>query len=118
VFADAFSWVSGAASMCRSALIIGAGESGSTLVGKVLSWRPIVFVGLISYSLYLWHWPVIILNDLGLSVNFIEFLPHHGGFPRPLQKSNDIVEVLAWFVLATLGLGVRRASLPRASAAN
>jgi peptidoglycan/LPS O-acetylase OafA/YrhL len=85
-----------------SALIIGAGESGSTLVGKVLSWRPIVFVGLISYSLYLWHWPVIILNDLGLSVNFTEFLPHHGGFLRLLQKSNDITEVLAWFVLATL----------------
>src|SRR5215471_15157188 len=52
-----------------SALIIGAGESGRTLVGRALAWRPVVFIGLISYSLYLWHWPVIILNDLGLSVN-------------------------------------------------
>lgn len=85
-----------------SALIIGAGESGSTLVGKALSWRPIVFVGLISYSLYLWHWPVIILNDLGLSVNFSTFLPHRGGFLRLLQKSGDIMEILSWFVLATL----------------
>jgi peptidoglycan/LPS O-acetylase OafA/YrhL len=85
-----------------SALILGAGESGSTLVGKALSWRPIVFIGLISYSLYLWHWPVIILNDLGLSVNFSEWLPHRGAFLHVVQKSNDIMQILAWFVLATL----------------
>jgi hypothetical protein len=28
-------------------------------IASVLSWRPVVFIGLISYSLYLWHWPVI-----------------------------------------------------------
>jgi peptidoglycan/LPS O-acetylase OafA/YrhL len=54
-----------------SALIIGAGESGSSLVGAALSWRPVVFIGLISYSLYLWHWPIIILHKMGflLSLN-------------------------------------------------
>ena len=35
-----------------SALIIGAGESGPSLVSYGLSWRPVVFVGLISHSLY------------------------------------------------------------------
>lgn len=45
-----------------TALVIGAGLSGSTLVGRMLSLRPIVFVGLISYSLYLWHWPVIVFQ--------------------------------------------------------
>ncbi len=49
-----------------SALIIGAGESGSSLVGAVLSWKPIVFIGLISYSLYLWHWPVVVAQHLGV----------------------------------------------------
>ena len=39
-------------------LIIFAGEAGPTLVGHMLSLRPIVFIGLISYSLYLWHWPL------------------------------------------------------------
>lgn len=45
-----------------TALIIGAGLSGPTLVSKLLSLRPLVFVGLISYSLYLWHWPVMVFQ--------------------------------------------------------
>ena len=42
-----------------SVLIIGAAESGWT--HKFLSWSPFVYVGRISYSLYLWHWPVIVM---------------------------------------------------------
>ena len=29
-------------------------------LGRVLSWRPMVAVGVVSYGLYLWHWPVFI----------------------------------------------------------
>jgi peptidoglycan/LPS O-acetylase OafA/YrhL len=85
-----------------SALIIGAGESGSTLVGRALSWRPMVFVGLISYSLYLWHWPVIILNDLGFSPNFGAFTPHGWAFVSLMQKLNRPMLVLLGFALAVL----------------
>ena len=42
-----------------AALIIAAGQAGDSLVGRLLSLPPVAFVGLISYSLYLWHWPVI-----------------------------------------------------------
>jgi peptidoglycan/LPS O-acetylase OafA/YrhL len=44
-----------------AALLIHSGASASTVVSRVLSWRPLVFVGLISYSLYLWHWSLLSL---------------------------------------------------------
>lgn len=43
-----------------AALIIYSGMESQTLVGRLLSFRPVVFIGKISYSLYLWHWPVIV----------------------------------------------------------
>ena len=44
-----------------TAAVIHAGASGSSLATKLLQTRTMVFVGLISYSLYLWHWPLIVL---------------------------------------------------------
>jgi len=43
-----------------TAILLQAGMEGQTVVGRVLSVRPVVFVGLISYSLYLWHWPILV----------------------------------------------------------
>ena len=47
-----------------AALLIAAGERGTSLPGRLLSLPPFVFFGLISYSLYLWHWPIQVFYNL------------------------------------------------------
>jgi peptidoglycan/LPS O-acetylase OafA/YrhL len=42
-----------------TAMVLYSGSESKTVVGHFLGLRPIVFIGQISYSLYLWHWPLI-----------------------------------------------------------
>lgn len=41
-------------------LFAGAASGSASLLNKLLVNRPLQYLGMISYSLYLWHWPVII----------------------------------------------------------
>ena len=62
-----FPGVAALAPCVGAALIIAAGEGGGhSVVSRVLSFKPVVFLGLISYSLYLWHVPVQMFQRFGL----------------------------------------------------
>jgi len=43
-----------------TALLIYTGAADTTFINRLISARPLVFFGLISYSLYLWHWPIVV----------------------------------------------------------
>ncbi len=49
-----------------AALIILGGQRGGP-VARWLAWKPMVWIGLVSYSAYLWHWPVLAFYRYGHS---------------------------------------------------
>jgi peptidoglycan/LPS O-acetylase OafA/YrhL len=88
-------------------LIIRSGAQGDTFTARLLSLRGVAFVGLISYSLYLWHWPIIVFfkDYLGVSA-----------FSK-LQKAEVFVLSFAFAVLSWwfVERPCRRAHVPRAT---
>jgi len=60
--------VMGSASIIWSGI---KGDDGSTQshAHRVLAWGPLVWIGLLSYSLYLWHWPFFAFHRYLLSQN-------------------------------------------------
>mgnify|MGYP000892813446 CR=1 FL=1 len=71
-----------------AALVVHGGPSGATRAGALLSSRPLVWLGLRSYSLYLWHWPLFALAKQALL--------------RPLDVAEQVALVLLSLALADL----------------
>ncbi|MGE4266703.1 MAG: acyltransferase family protein [Deferribacterales bacterium] len=43
------------------------------VINRILSLKPFVWIGLLSYSLYLWHWPLFALRNYWESIHIPEF---------------------------------------------
>jgi peptidoglycan/LPS O-acetylase OafA/YrhL len=59
---------------CLSAAVLIAlgGNRIKPFGNRLMSVKPLVLVGVISYSLYLWHWPIIAyVNYFGIELNFL-----------------------------------------------
>lgn len=58
-----FPGVAAIAPCLGAAMLIAAGARGHHWVGRLLALRPVVLIGLISYSVYLWHWPMLVFQN-------------------------------------------------------
>lgn len=86
-----------------TALIIIAGSAARTVLAPTSRWwRPLVWVGGLSYSLYLWHWPMLVAVreiwgpvsvPLGLAVVALSFFPAwltHRYIENPIRFSKRL----------------------------
>lgn len=98
-------------------LLLAVGARGSW-VSRVLSWRPVVLIGDWSYSLYLWHWPMIVFAStlwpgsrrvtvLAAACSFVPAVASYYWVEEPLRRMNlnrvsDVVRVVVLTVAPPL----------------
>lgn len=84
------------------ALVI-ASATQTGLVARGLSWKPLAAIGLISYGLYLWHWPIdVLLTQERLGMSY---------WPRAILVTT-LTFALAWFSYVWIEAPIRFGRAP------
>ena len=101
-----------------TAAVIYANSNRLSSVGRFLATAPMTFVGLISYSLYLWHWPVIVyirylnltldwqLSVLAVTLSFLFAILSWWFVERPFRHRGQASERRKVFGTAALVMGL------------
>lgn len=58
---NGWSWETALPINLAAGVLVIAASSPTTSFGRTLAWQPLVYIGKISYGLYLWHYPISIL---------------------------------------------------------
>jgi peptidoglycan/LPS O-acetylase OafA/YrhL len=102
-----------------AAMFIAAGPC-AVLNRTAFSWRPVVYVGLISYPLYLWHWPLLsflriaqvedrtterLLRLLMVAIAVAAAILTYHLVESPVRRRSDLKRIGALLGIATLALG-------------
>ena len=86
-----------------TAALIWSGGHGRTWAASLLALPPLRWVGALSYSLYLWHWPALVFT-------------RHATFGEPsawqLAAAVAVATLLAWMSLRWVETPIRRSGLP------
>lgn len=97
-------------------MLIAAGQE-AWLNKRILSRRPLVFVGLVSYPLYLWHWPLLsflriteagdpsnVLIFIAITLSFLLAWLTYRLVEKPIRHSSSpLVVLILVFLIAVLG---------------
>ncbi|WP_311886762.1 MULTISPECIES: acyltransferase family protein [unclassified Pseudomonas] len=52
-----------------TAALLFQGVGDASITSKLLAFKPLVFIGTLSYSLYLWHWPILaVMSYMGIAL--------------------------------------------------
>ncbi|WP_417860045.1 acyltransferase family protein [Winogradskyella sediminis] len=65
------------------------------IAAKLFTWRPIIFIGLISYSLYLWHWPLVAFSNYWALEEFSL------GYKWAIVLLSIVLAILSWRYVET-----------------
>ncbi|MDO4606157.1 MAG: acyltransferase family protein [Bowdeniella nasicola] len=103
------------ASLCAALIIravmpeVTAHSTAGRLLLRVLEWKPLVWIGVRSYGIYLWHWPLFVLAShqwpnasvwtIGLGVTAVSILAAHLSLhllENPMRKNGIVATIRGW----------------------